>query len=402
VSREVPTPLSTQKAWLIEVGSDSKTLLAVVASELYAGPHNIIAYWARLLRPKGYRVVAVLPTEPGNAAALLRDAGAEVVQEQISRIRRDPRLALRWLVRIVPEIVRLRRVVLEQRADVVVVMRSVDVVPAIAAKLARRPLVWHVLDSAPPAWLCLLAGVLIRRTASAIPVMTPRIAELHGILGSKKVRFIGPPSDARSFTPKLSRRRTPTTSVSKLQIGVVAQLTPMKAIENVIRAAPRVRERVPQAEFLIVGGITAGHEAYNAFLHAEVGRLGLDDVVTFLGSRTDLPEVFAELDLLVIPSKNRSEGLPTVLLNAMMAKTPIVTTCVGGVPDVITDGVNALMVPPDDVAALARAIVDALANPETTRARAQRAFEDATMRFGLDSWERDYVKLFEDVLTGSR
>jgi glycosyltransferase involved in cell wall biosynthesis len=347
-------------------------------------------------------VVAVLPTEPGNAAALLRDAGAEVVQEQISRIRRDPRLALRWLVRIVPEIVRLRRVVLEQRADVVVVMRSVDVVPAIAAKLARRPLVWHVLDSAPPAWLCLLAGVLIRRTASAIPVMTPRIAELHGILGSKKVRFIGPPSDARSFTPKLNRRRTPTTSVSKLQIGVVAQLTPMKAIENVIRAAPRVRERVPQAEFLIVGGITAGHEAYNAFLHAEVGRLGLDDVVTFLGPRTDLPEVFAELDLLVIPSKNRSEGLPTILLNAMMAKTPIVTTRVGGVPDVITDGVNALMVPPDDVAALARAIVDALANPETTRARAQRAFEDATMRFGLDSWERDYVKLFEDVLTGSR
>jgi glycosyltransferase involved in cell wall biosynthesis len=86
----------------------------------------------------------------------------------------------------------------------------------------------------------------------------------------------------------------------------------------------------------------------------------------------------------------------------MMAKTPIVTTRVGGVPDVITDGVNALMVPPDDVVALARAIVDALTDPEKTRARAQRAFEDGRMRFGLESWERDYVKLFEDVLTGSR
>jgi glycosyltransferase involved in cell wall biosynthesis len=373
----------------------------VVASELYAGPHNIIAYWARLLRPKGYRVVAVLPTEPGNAAALLRDAGAEVVTARISRIRRDPRLALRWMVRIVPEVVRLRRVILEQRADVVVVMRSIDVVPAFAARLAGRPVVWHVLDSAPPAWLRLLAGALIRRTASAIPVMTPRIAELHGIRGSHKVRFIGPPSDALSFTPRLNRQQTPANSVSKPRIGVVAQLTPMKAIENVIRAAPLVRERIPQAEFVIVGGVTAGHEAYSAFLRAETERLGLDDVVSFLGPRNDLPELFAELDLLVIPSKNRSEGLPTVLLNAMMAKTPIVTTGVGGVPDVITDGVNALMVPPDDVTALARAILDALTNPETTRARAQQAFEDATVRFGLDRWERDYVKLFEDVLRGS-
>jgi glycosyltransferase involved in cell wall biosynthesis len=377
------------------------TLVAVVASELYAGPHNIVAHWARRLREHGYRTVCVLPDEPGNAADLLRAAGATVRPEHFSRIRRDPRLAVQWLLHAVPDVLRLRDVFLEEDADVVVVMRSIDVAPAIAATLARRPLVWHVLDSAPPAWIRRPVGLLIRSLASEVPVMSPRIAQMHGLTGSRKVRFIGPPSDPAEFD-KPGRLSGTEGSDGRLVVGIVAQLTPVKGIENVIRAAPHVLNLVPQAEFVIVGGETLGHENYAEFLRCEVARGRLESKIRLVGARSDLGDVFAGFDVLVISSKARSEGLPTVLLNAVMAHVPVVATAVGGIPDVLRDGDTGWLVPPDDVAALAEAISQSLLDRCEARKRSERAYGTIVPRYGIVRWLQDYAALFDSAASISR
>jgi glycosyltransferase involved in cell wall biosynthesis len=384
----------------VEDADRPTTLVAVVASELYAGPHNIVANWARRLPEYGYRTVCVLPAEPGNAAALLSAAGASVRTERFSRIRRDPRLAVQWLIRAVPDVLRLRIAFLREGADVVVVMRSIDIAPAIAARLARRPLVWHVLDSALPAWVRPPIGLLIRSLASEVPVMSPRIAQMHGLSRSKKVRYIGPPSDPAEFD--LDGRSHAASSDARLVVGVIAQLTPMKAIENVISAAARVLDVVPRAEFVIVGGETRGHEAYAEFLRREVVRRGLASKISFAGPRDDLGNVLAGMDVLVIGSKARSEGLPTVLLNAVMARVPVIATAVGGIPDVLRDGDTGWLVPPDDVPALANAISDVLLDRDEARKRSELAYEEIVPRYGIERWVQDYVALFDPATSVSR
>lgn len=374
-------------------GNRNVTVVAVLASGLYAGTHNIVSYWAKRLRSRGVRVVVVLPDEPGGAADLLREAGAEVRVIALSRIRRNPLLALKWLARFVPDTLRLRRIIAEENADVVAVMRSIDFQGAIAGRLNGVRVVWHVLDSAPPLWLRMFAGRVMRLLADVIPAMSPTIARMHGLDGVDRIRYIGPPSNEAVFTPNVPSGQAFGPKKGP-RVGVVAQLTPMKGIEYFIRAAENTSTHVPDAEFVVVGGESAGHEPYAAFLRSEVARLGLASRFTFTGARYDLPQIFADLDLLVIASKERSEGLPTVMLNAIMSGVPVLATAVGGIPDVIRNGETGVLVPPADIDELAGAMTELLLNPPLRSRIAAAAIDQVVPGYSLPAWEQAYLDVF--------
>jgi glycosyltransferase involved in cell wall biosynthesis len=116
--------------------------------------------------------------------------------------------------------------------------------------------------------------------------------------------------------------------------------------------------------------------------------------VTFLGLRKDAPDLLSASDVAVHSSLR--EGLPRVVLEALAVGTPLVATAVGGVPDVVTDGVTGLLVPPGDPAALARAVVATLAEPAAAAARAragQAAVQPFTARQMLDEQHALYRRL---------
>jgi glycosyltransferase involved in cell wall biosynthesis len=334
-----------------------------------------------------------MPDEPGGAADILREAGVKVRVTSLSRIRRNPILALKWLAKFVPDTLRLRRIIAEENADVVAVMRSIDFQGAIAGRLTGVRVVWHVLDSAPPLWLRMFAGRVMRLLADVIPAMSPTIARMHGLDRVDHIRYIGPPSNETMFTPDIPSGQAFGPKKGP-RVAVVAQLTPMKGIEYFIRAVEQVSTHVPDAEFIVVGGESDGHEPYAAFLRSEVTRLGLASRFTFTGARYDLPQIFADLDLLVIASKERSEGLPTVMLNAIMAGVPVLATAVGGIPDVIRNGDTGMLVPPADVDALADAMTKLLSNPPLRSRIAAAATEQVVPRYSLPAWETAYLDVF--------
>ncbi|MBI4560759.1 MAG: glycosyltransferase, partial [Candidatus Rokubacteria bacterium] len=111
--------------------------------------------------------------------------------------------------------------------------------------------------------------------------------------------------------------------------------------------------------------LVVGDGELRSRLEAQVRALGLDSRVHFLGWRSDLPRVYADLDLVLLTSAN--EGLPVSVIEAMAAARPVVATRVGGVPDLVEDGVAGLLVPPGNPGALAEAIVTLLADPERRR-----------------------------------
>lgn len=162
-------------------------------------------------------------------------------------------------------------------------------------------------------------------------------------------------------------RALPGLGEGRLLIGHVGRLSPEKGQWPLIGAFAAVVEQYPAARLVF-----AGEGPDRARLEARVAALGLGETVRFLGYRADVKDVFGDLDLLVLSSD--TEGLPNVVLEAMALGVPVVATAVGGTPELVKDGDTGWLVPPRDEGRLARAIVDALADPDVaTKRRAARA-----------------------------
>ena len=162
--------------------------------------------------------------------------------------------------------------------------------------------------------------------------------------------------------------------VDRPLIAVIGRLSPEKGQAHFVGAMADVVRALPDVQALVLG---EGQD--EGGLRAQAASLGLGEAVRFVGYRRDLDRIYPAIDLLVLPSL--SEGLPNVVLEAMAHARAVVATRVGGVPEVVDDGVSGVLVPAADAPALARAIVEVLrdeprraAMGEIARARIVRDF----------------------------
>jgi glycosyltransferase involved in cell wall biosynthesis len=132
-------------------------------------------------------------------------------------------------------------------------------------------------------------------------------------------------------------------------VGVVARLEPEKGHPTLLEAWPAVLRSCPDAYLLIVG-----EGSQREALERQTKELGIANRVVFTGRRDDIPAVTAALDVAVLPSYREAQGL--TILEAMALTRPVVASNVGGIPEMIQDGVSGLLVPPHDPEALAAAI----------------------------------------------
>ena len=139
-------------------------------------------------------------------------------------------------------------------------------------------------------------------------------------------------------------------------IGIIGRLSPEKGHAWFLEAFQQVLARIPNAGTLFLG---TGQEEPR--LRKMCAAKGIQNHVHFMGFQEDVAAWYPGLDLVVLPSL--SEGLPNVAMEAMLFSKPVVATNVGGVPEVVEDGVTGKVVPPKDVPALVHAIVEMLSNP---------------------------------------
>jgi glycosyltransferase involved in cell wall biosynthesis len=133
-------------------------------------------------------------------------------------------------------------------------------------------------------------------------------------------------------------------------VGVVARLEPEKGHPTLLEAWPGVLRACPDVYLLIVG-----EGSRRDALEAQARELRIAHRVVFTGRRDDVPAVTAALDVAVLPSYREAQGL--TILEAMALSRPVVASNVGGIPEMIEDGVSGILVPPHDAAALTGAIV---------------------------------------------
>ncbi len=172
-------------------------------------------------------------------------------------------------------------------------------------------------------------------------------------------------------------------------IGNVAALTDHKDHATLVEAMALVRSRLPEARLVIVG---EGH--LRGALEARVRERGLADRVVFAGFRRDLDRLLPAFSLFCLSS--RLEGLGTSLLDAMAFGLPVVATTAGGIPEAVEDGVTGRLVPPQDPAALADALLAVLADEGGRRALGAAGRRRFLERFTADRMVEGTLRVLED------
>jgi len=230
------------------------------------------------------------------------------------------------------------------------------VLSAVAAALARRPLVWHLHDMLTVEHFgksqIKLVRILANRLAKRVIVPSDAVRMAFIRAGGKEdiVRVV--PNGVT--LPFWDGDRT----VLRMQlglppgfiIGVFSRLAPWKGQHVLLQALASI----PSASCLIVGGALFGEDDYAAELNHLAKALGVAHRTYFLGQRDDVPMLMRAVNVVVHPSVS-PEPFGRTLVEAMLARTPIVATATGAVPEILADGTG-IMVPSANVAALTAAI----------------------------------------------
>jgi len=261
--------------------------------------------------------------------------------------------------------VQLHRVERRWRVDVV---HANSIRAALIAALARprAPIVAHVRDRLPAGAVSAATLRIIAASARAI-IANSRYtaAAVTAAAPSARVQVIYNPVDVSVWDPARFDRDAERAALGvggprPLLLGVVAQITPWKGQDTAIRALAMLRARGVDARLLVIGSakFTAAstrHDnvAYLADLHRLVAELGVGEHVSWLGEREDTPRLVRALDALMLPSSQEPFG--RAVIEAMAMGVPVLATSVGGPAEIITDGLEGLLLAPGDPAAWAAA-----------------------------------------------
>jgi L-malate glycosyltransferase len=246
-------------------------------------------------------------------------------------------------------------------------------------------------------WRSLVMRV-IYRMSTRVTVNSRSVRDLlarRDSLSPEKIQVLNNAVDVDRFATAQGDREhlfPGTGSHSKL-IAVVANMySRVKGHTYLISAASTVCRDIPEAIFVLIGD---GKERPN--LEQQVRQAGLEKNFLFLGSRGDVPELLACCDLFVLPSE--AEALPNALLEAMAAGLPVVGTRVGGIPEIIRNGVDGLIVPAKDPYALAEAILRILQNPRFAKQLSQAGQEMVRAHFDFDRLLAELEQLYTPAQT---
>jgi glycosyltransferase involved in cell wall biosynthesis len=188
----------------------------------------------------------------------------------------------------------------------------------------------------------------------------------------------------------LEKPAAPMTALPRVRFGAVGRMVPVKAHSILIDAFAQLSRKLPEAELRIVGGGPLEDK-----LKEQARKAGLDNRIRIEGLNHRIADVLRELDIFVLPST--SEGLPLVILEAMAAGLPVVSTRIGGVPEVAPEGEVSVLCTPGSASDLAEAMYRAATSCDLV-CMGKKAREIAIAKFSLDQMSRSYQAVYAEAL----
>jgi glycosyltransferase involved in cell wall biosynthesis len=273
------------------------------------------------------------------------------------------------------------------------------------ARLGGPPAVAHVRDRLPPGTVSdAILRSLVR--GARVVVANSRYTGERIPSGRAAVRVIPSPVDVDSLgaveIDKASARKRLGLGCEEVVLAVVGQITPWKGQDLAVRVAGALSGFDRPVTLLIVGspkfvssGTRYDNLAYAEHLHRLVASLHLEESVSFLGEREDVPAILAASDLLLAPSWEEPFG--RAIVEAMAMGVPVIATDVGGPTEILEHRVDGLLLPPRNADVWAEAIRDLLTRPEDLLEMGRRAREHAG-RFGVGRHVQEVLEVYLEAL----
>jgi glycosyltransferase involved in cell wall biosynthesis len=181
-------------------------------------------------------------------------------------------------------------------------------------------------------------------------------------------------------------------------IPIVAQignLVPIKGCEDFVHTAARVHQVIPEVIFLLIGGTP--YPEYRQKVVDLINLYHLNGSFLLTDFRADMPATFSAINLLVQSSHYESFGRTSI--EAMSAQKPVVGTRVGGIPEIIVDGVTGILVPPKSPDELAKAIISILNDPGMAKQMGQAGQERVQRLFSISNHVAEIEKVYRKLIT---
>ncbi len=279
------------------------------------------------------------------------------------------------------------------------------VISALAARLARRPVIWHLrdilseehFDRGNIRLVTRLANLCATRVIANSRATAAAFMEQGG--RADKVRVvhngIDPTDFARVTEADVATVRGELGGRGCPLVGVFGRFHPWKGQH----VAMDVLARLPGVHGLFVGDALFGEQDYVAQVRSQARELGLEERVHFLGFRSDIPRLMRAVDI-VLHTAEAPEPFGRVLVEAMLAGRPVVTGRAGGAVEIVVEGETGLLVTPGDVEGYAAAVRSLLADPERRAALGAAGAQRAVREFSLDAMVRGVSEEMEAATTG--
>ena len=180
-------------------------------------------------------------------------------------------------------------------------------------------------------------------------------------------------------------------------IGIISRITPLKGHSYFLKSIANISRTTASIKVLVVGDAPKGKEKYKEDLKLLSRRLGIANIVEFIGSSDKIADIFKRLDVLVLASIV-PEGFGRVIIEAQASGVPVVATRVGGVVDIIEDGSNGILVYPKDPVSLSDGILRVLQDKQFAQKLTHEARKCVEQKFTLEKMCRDTFSIYEEAI----
>ena len=277
-----------------------------------------------------------------------------------------------------------------RRADVVHVNTAVVLGGAIGARLAGRPVIWHVRESFRDHWrLWLVYGRLMRVLARVVIVNSTAISDEATAAGmADRTVLVHDGAELGPLSPPPEGGE-----------GVVnvARINDIKGQDDLVDAISLLRDRGRRVSLVLAGDVFGGQEFHRERLEEQIARLGLGDQVRLVGFVDDVQALLRTAAVFALPTR-RPESFGLALIEAMAVGLACIASDAGGPRDIIDHGRTGLLVAPADPVALADAIERLCADPDLRRRMGTAAATDVRARFGADAVVEGVERVYESVM----
>ena len=295
------------------------------------------------------------------------------------------------------EVIRLAGWLIANRIDLVNTHSSNDGwLAGLASRLAFKTLIRsrHIeVDYPNKFWSSIAFRFLPRFVITTSQVIANRLVEELGV-SPQRVACISTGVDLAKFDPALEGNLREELGISPdvALVGMISVLRSWKGHATFLEAATHLLQSSQRQIRFVIAGDGPGRQE----LTDKIAQQPWKDHVTLLGHRADVPNILASLDILVLPSYAH-EGIPQIILQAQAMSRAVVATTVGGIPEVVEDGVTGLLVPPRNAEALAEKIATLLGDPELRSRLGQTARTNIENNHSVDAMGQRLLALYEKL-----